>query len=151
MSRSKYFTLGILVAIGITASAATVSYFGPSSTDQLGVSLATLISGEDQTNNVLRTESQFSRCDNKAADAACKSSAGFVHTVTCTSADAAATAGDIAIRDSTSAGTGTVVLDIAIPAAYFSPVTITLDEAFITGIYLDFTTTADVNCNVSYR
>ena len=151
MNRIKYFLVGILIATAVSGMAATVSYFGAGSADQLGVSLATLISGEDQTNNVIRTESQFSRCDNKSADASCKASAGFVHTVTCVSADAAATAGDIAIRDSTSAGAGTVVLDIAIPAAYFPPVTITLDESFTTGIYLDFTTTADVNCNVSYR
>jgi len=150
MSKSKYFILGILVAIGITASAATVSYFGASSTDQLGVSLATLISGEDQTNNVLRTEQQFLYKRAAGADTQIKASAGFIHTITCSS-DAAATAGTIAVLDSTTAGAGTTIVTLTYIAAYSPPTTLILDVATTTGIYLDYTTTNDVECVVSYR
>lgn len=85
------------------------------------------------------------------ADAAVKSGAGTVHTVTCAGTDAAATAGSVSILDSTSAGAGTTLLTIAFVAAYFPPVTITLDYQFTTGLYLDFASTADVMCTVSYR
>lgn len=134
-------TAGFLLALSFLGVAATVSYFGAGSADQLGVSLATLISGEDQTNNVLRTEQQFSYCANKTADAQCGSSGmRFVHTLTCASNDAAATA----------AGSGNVLV-IGFPAAYVPAATVVVDATFTTGIYLDFTTTADVSCTVSYR
>lgn len=96
-------------------------------------------------------EERFSYCADKAADAACKSSAGFVHNISCAGTDAAATAGDVALRDATSAGTGTIVKQIAFAAAFQQPFTLTIDSEFATGIYLDFTTTADVACAVSYR
>ena len=144
-------TAGFLLALSFLGVAATVSYFGAGSADQLGVSLATLISGEDQTNNVLRVEQQFSYCADKTADASCKASAGFVHSISCAGTDAAATAGDVALRDATSAGTGTIVKQIAFAAAFQQPFTLMINAPFSTGIYLDFTTTADVACEVSYR
>jgi len=106
---------------------------------------------EDDTNNLCRVEHYYTGCVDKTADASCKASAGFVHTISCAGTDAAATAGDVALRDATSAGTGTIVKQIGFAAAYLQPFTLTLDQAFSTGIYLDFTTTADVACNVSYR
>ena len=106
---------------------------------------------EDDTNNLCRVEHYYTGCVDKTADASCKASAGFVHTISCAGTDAAATAGDVALRDSTSAGAGTIVKQIGFAAAYLQPFTLTLDQAFSTGIYLDFTTTADVACNVSYR
>lgn len=144
-------TAGFLLALSFLGVAATVSYFGAGSADQLGVSLATLISGEDQTNNVLRTEQQFSYCANKTADAQCGSSGTrFVHTLTCASNDAAATAGSVALSDATAAGSGNVLV-IGFPAAYVPAATVVVDATFTTGIYLDFTTTTDVSCTVSYR
>jgi len=86
----------------------------------------------------------------KTADALIKTGAGMVHTVTCAS-DAAATAGTVAIRDAVAAGAGTVMQQITFVAAYFPPVTITLDQEFATGLYFDFTTTADVDCSASYK
>ena len=145
----KWLLIGFLIPV--VAYGATVSYFGAGSADQLGVSLATLIAGEDQTNNVLRTEQQFSYCAGIVADGSCKASAGFLHTVTCAGDDAAATAGSLAIRDATSAGAGTIIQNVNFAAAYFAPVTMTFDVAFTTGLYLDFTTTADVECSASYR
>ena len=116
-----------------------------------GVYLGSLLAGEDQTNDVLKTEQQFSYCAGIVADGSCKASAGFLHTVTCASDDAAATAGSVAIRDATSAGTGTIIQNINFAAAFFPPVTMTFDVVFSTGLYLDFTTTADVECSASYR
>lgn len=106
---------------------------------------------EDDTNNLCRVEHSYTACTDKTADASCKASAGFVHTISCAGTDAAATAGDVALRDATSAGSGTIVKQIGFAAAFQQPFTLILDQSFATGIYLDFTTTADVACNVSYR
>lgn len=86
----------------------------------------------------------------KTADSLIKTGTGMVHTVVCAS-DAAATAGTLAIRDAVSAGTGTILQQIEFVAAFFPPVTMTLDQEFSTGLYLDFTTTADVHCSASYK
>jgi hypothetical protein len=149
--RSRFFLLGLLMALAFGSIAATVSYFGAGAADQLGVSLATLISGEDQTNNVLRVEGQFSYNGYKAADTQIKASAGYVHTVTCAGTDAAATAGTIILYDNTAeSGTKIWQLDVA-AVAMNTPFTVTLDAVATTGLYLGFTTTADVACTVSYR
>jgi len=151
--RSRYFLLGLVFALSYGATAATVSYFGAGSSDQLGVSLATLISGEDQTNNVLRTEQQFSYKNVPHADTAVKSSAGFVHEVWCVGSDAAPTAGSIAFLDSTSAGAGTTILTVPITTtAWLYPQKMLPSDIVVgTGFYIDYTTTADVDCTVSYR
>lgn len=146
--RSRFFLLGLLLAVAVGSMAATVSYFGAGAADQLGVSLATLISGEDQTNNVLRVEGQFSYKAIPHADTQVKASAGFLHTISCVS-DAAATAGSIIIYDS-AAESGTVVWTMnlgAVPYAFSA----TIDAVMGTGIYVGYTTTADVDCTVSYR
>jgi len=117
----------------------------------LKVTQGTLTSGEDQTNNVLRVEGQFSYSGNKTADTQVKASAGYVHNLVCIGTDAAATAGTIILYDNT-AESGTVVLSWAVQAAaYALPVVFPLDVVMTTGIYLGFTTTADVTCTVSYR
>lgn len=116
------------------------------------VYLANLLTCEDTSNSVCKVEQQFSYCANKSADSACgNAGTRFVHAISCAGADAAATAGDVALRDAIAAGAGTVVLDIAFAAAFQQPFTLIVDATFSTGIYLDFTTTADVNCTVSYR
>lgn len=115
------------------------------------VTLGTLFSGEDQTANVLRVEGQFSYSGNKTADTQVKASAGYVHNLVCIGTDAAATAGTIILYDNT-AESGTVVMSWAVQAAaYAQPVVFPLDVVMTTGIYLGFTTTADVTCTVSYR
>lgn len=119
--------------------------------DAADMNLGTLISGEDQTNNVLRVEGQFSYSGNKTADVQVKASAGYVHNLVCIGTDAAATAGTIILYDNT-AESGTVVMSWAVQAAaYAQPVVFPLDVVMTTGIYLGFTTTADVTCTVSYR
>lgn len=117
----------------------------------LKITQTTLTSGEDQANNVLRVEGQFSYSGNKTADVQVKASAGFVHNLVCIGTDAAATAGTIILYDNT-AESGTVVMSWAVQAAaYAQPVVFPLDVVMTTGIYLGFTTTADVTCTVSYR
>lgn len=110
----------------------------------------TLLSGEDTTNGVFKVEHQYSYVAGATGDTSVKASAGFLHAVTCGS-DAAATAGTLAIRDATAAGAGTVVFLWTFTTTEVQPRTIFIDAVFATGIYLDFTTTADVTCTVSYR
>lgn len=144
-------TAGFLLALSFLGVAATVSYFGAGSADQLGVSLATLISGEDQTNNVMRTEQQMSY-KIVTADTQVKASAGFVHAISCaTTAGSAATAGALTLRDATTETTP-IVHTIGIPASAFTPFGFVIDEVFTTGIYAGFDgTLAGVSCTVSYR
>lgn len=147
-----------LLCLSVPAYAADTTISGRDANGQAqgysvtnGQMTTTLGECEDDTNNLCRVEHYYTGCVDKTADASCKASAGFVHTISCAGTDAAATAGDVALRDATSAGTGTIVKQIGFAAAYLQPFTLTLDQAFSTGIYLDFTTTADVACNVSYR
>lgn len=111
--------------------------------------LASTIAGEDLANNVLKVEQRFSFA-NCTADTAVKSGAGFLHTVTIMPTDAAATAGTIILYDNT-AESGTIIGTITVTAAWVAPVTLTFDCSFSTGLYVGFTTTADVNVTVSYR
>lgn len=88
---------------------------------------------------------------NAVGDTLIKSGPGFVHTVTFSPSDAAATGGSIAILDGTAAGASTVSTTFYTPAAAMAPVTILLDQTFTNGIFVDFTTVADVNVSISYR
>jgi hypothetical protein len=97
-----------------------------------------------------RVEEQFSRSAKLAADAQIKAGAGYVELITCASADAAATAGTIVLYDSLTE-TGTELFRLEVIAAYLAPVTTPIHAPAMTGIFLGFTTTADVNCWVNYR
>ena len=123
------------VAVGVTGEA-------------LDANLATQVAGEDITEDVLKTEQRF-KYKVLSADGQIKAGPGFVHTMTFTS-DAAATAGTIILYDSLSE-TGTAVFTYTVPASYIAPFTIILDVEMATGIYLGFTTTADVVVTTSYR
>jgi len=112
------------------------------------ITLATQIAGEDITNEVLKVEQRYTY-KVLAADGQIKNGPGFVHTMTFTS-DAAATAGTIILWDGLTE-TGTAVFTYTVPAAYISPFTIILDVEMLTGIYLGFTTTADVTVTTSFR
>lgn len=112
----------------------------------------TLGAGEDQTNNVQKVEEQFSFVVDDA-DAVVKASAGFLHSVWCYPEDAAATAGTVRITNTTAAGGAetTEVWGDDFAAAAYRPIGAVLDIVMTTGIVIDFTTTADVKCGVSYR
>ena len=132
-----------------TSGDAVVAHYDTNGNEM--ISSGTAIAGEDLTNNILVTEQRYSYFAPVVADAAIKSGAGFVHTITISQADAAPTAGTIQVRDSTSAGAGTVMFEWNLTTAVFNPFTIILDASFGTGLYIDFTTTGDVNVQGSYR
>jgi hypothetical protein len=113
-----------------------------------------LLSYEDTVNSVARTEQQFSYQTPVAVDTPVKPSAGYVHNFKCSPTDNASVAGTIQLRDATSAGTGNVVEEWTVLAIDYTtrvPITFAVDKIFATGIYLDFTTTTDIKCDVSFR
>ena len=115
----------------------------------LKTDMDTLLSGEDQTNGVFKVEGQFSGSQ-ATADAQVKATAGFLHAVTFMCTDAAPTAGSIIVYDS-AAESGTVVCNLQVSTVFFNPFTLIFDRVMGTGIYVGFTTTADVACQVEYR
>lgn len=84
------------------------------------------------------------------ADALVKTGSGYLHTLTFTCDDAAPTAGSIIVFDSTTEA-GTQIYEETFTTTAFRGYTVTLDCLITTGIYVGFTTTADVNCIVTYR
>ena len=122
------------------------------------VTLATTLAGEDTVNGVLKTEERYLTIPTGgtdamiAADQLYKSSAGYVKGISCSS-DATATAGSITLRDSTVAGAGNILWSQDILAIAYTPGMIRDDiqTSFSVGLFLDFTTTADVKCLVRYR
>ena len=116
----------------------------------LHVNLANLIAGEDLTNDVIKVEQRFSSSGPLTADTLVKTGAGFLHSVT-VSPDAAPTIGTITLYDNT-AESGTVLVPLWIASTtWFAPFTLILDIPFTTGLYIGFTTTADVTVVASYR
>jgi hypothetical protein len=118
--------------------------------DAIDFNLKTQIAGEDLTNDVLKAEAQYSSSGVLTSDTQVKNSAGFVHTVTISQNDAAPTAGTIDIYDNTTA-TGTKIFTWTLDTTVFRPFSVTLDVLCANGIYVDFTTTADVAVVLSYR
>ena len=106
---------------------------------------------EDNTAGVAKVEARYGSSGALTADTQVKGSAGFVHTITVSNTDIAATAGTIDVYDSLTA-TGTKIFSMYVPVSnLFAPFTVTLDVSCATGIYVDFTTVADVAVYVSYR
>jgi len=85
-----------------------------------------------------------------AADGLVKTGGGIVHTVTFSCNDAAPTAGSIILFDSTTEA-NTQIFNHTFTTTPFVPFSILLDASFVNGLYVGFTTTADVNCTVTYR
>lgn len=83
-------------------------------------------------------------------DTLVKTGAGQLYSVTFTCNDAAPTAGSVIIYDNT-AESGTEILNHTFTTTPFAPCTVNLNVSFKTGLYVGFTTTADVNVTVSYR
>lgn len=115
----------------------------------MSVTLGTLISGEDQTNNVMKVEEQFTgaQC---TGDTQVKAASGFLHAVTISCNDSAPTAGTIIIYDNT-AESGAQVFNFSVTTTYFNPFTVMFNRVMSTGIYCGFTTTGDVNVQINYR
>ena len=119
--------------------------------------LSDTLAGEDVADDVQKTEERYLTIPIGGTDAMVsadqlyKSGRGYVRSITCYS-DATATAGTIALRDNTAAGAGNILWSLDVLAvAYNTPFTVDLQTPFSVGLYLDFTTTADVKCMVRYR
>ena len=87
----------------------------------------------------------------KTADALIKTGAGFLQCIIISENDPAPTAGTIDILDATSAGQTPKLFSWTLTTSVFTPLQICPQIPFSTGLYIDFTTTNDVNVNVSYR
>ncbi len=106
--------------------------------------------GSDSVIGVQKVEQRFTGSGAVLTDTTVKSGAGFLHSLTIAPNDAAPTAGTIDVYDNT-AGSGTKLFTWTFTTAVFTPFTVTLDVSFGTGLYIDFTTTADVAVFASYR
>lgn len=95
-------------------------------------------------------EQQFISSGTKTADALIKTGQGFLHSVTISCNDAAPTAGTLIIYDNT-AESGTVLYSETFTTTPFRGYSVLLDVNFANGLYLGFTTVADVNVVASYR
>jgi hypothetical protein len=84
------------------------------------------------------------------ADTLVKTGKGTLHSLSISQNDAAPTAGTIDIYDNTSAA-GTKIFSWTLTTAVFIPTNLILDIEFQTGLYVDFTTTEDVNLRLSYN
>ena len=83
------------------------------------------------------------------SDTAALSGAGFLQCIMISQNDAAPTAGSIIIYDNT-AESGTQIFNWTLTTSVFVPFQICPQRVITTGIYIGFTTTADVNVSVSY-
>ena len=113
------------------------------------VFLPDTLSGEDVVNDAMKVEQRYAY-SLVAANAAVKSAPGLLHSLTFSCNDAAPTAGTIDVYDNTVAS-GTKIFSWTLPATAFTPCSVIIDATFATGLYVAFTTTADVNVTVSYR
>jgi len=110
--------------------------------------LATLIAGEDLTNNVMKVEQRFSYSNiSTATTTTVKSGAGFLHSITFNKPVASEV---WTIYDNT-AGSGTKIGTITLPATLLSqgPYTAIYDVSFATGLTIVSGSTTDGT--VSYR
>ena len=107
------------------------------------------LAGEDVVNDVMKVEQRYAY-SLVAANTAVKSAPGVLHSLTFSCNDAAPTAGTIDVYDNTVAS-GTKIFSWTLPATAFTPCSVIIDATFATGLYVAFTTTADVNVTVSYR
>lgn len=118
------------------------------STRFMKVSQGDLISGEDQTNNVIRVEGQFTRASMTTATTTThKSGSGLLHSVVINKAVAA---GVVTMYDNT-AGSGTVIGTITFGAALLTdpPLLAIYDINFSTGFTV--VTSAATDITFSYR
>lgn len=83
-------------------------------------------------------------------DTLVKTGAGVLHSIAFAQGDAAPTAGSIDVYDGVDA-TGTKIFSETFTTTEFPAYSVLLDFEFTTGLFVDFTTTADVNVTVGYR
>ena len=149
-STSKHLLVGGLYqSTPQTVTDGDVAPFEIDSNGNVKSILATAIAGEDLTNDVLKTEQRFSG-SMVSADTLIKSGAGFLHSLTFACIDAAPTAGTIIVYDNT-AESGTILYSETFDTTVFRGYSVILDLVFSVGLYIGFTTTADIGVTPSYR
>lgn len=84
------------------------------------------------------------------ADTLIKTGSGTLGSLTFSCNDAAPTAGSIIVFDNT-VESGTEIFNHTFTTTPFVPFTLPINVDFLTGLYIGFTTTADVNVTVAYR
>lgn len=149
MKFTRWAVLGLVLCLPGQALAAA---------GDVPVTLQNVLACEDVVNGVCVVESRFltipagGTTARISADQLYKSGPGLLESITCYS-DAAATAGTVAVLDSTAAGTGNVLYEFTVVGAvgYTTPFTVPLHTPFSVGLYLDFTTTADMFCTLVHR
>ena len=153
----KWLWLCLLIPFVPVPASACPERFSDLTNEACRSTLATTLAGEDVATDVLKVEERYLNIPTGgttamiAADQLYKSGPGYVKGITCFS-DATATVGTIALLDSTVAGSGNKLWEFDVLAvAYNTPFTVDLQTPFSVGLYLDFTTTADVKCMVRYR
>lgn len=109
---------------------------------------ATAKAGEDLPNDRQLVQHKFTY-KHVTADDLVKTGVGVLHTLTFAQIDAAPTAGTIIVYDNT-AESGQIIFSSTWTTAIFYPTTVLLDVAFSVGLYIGFTTTADIGVSVSY-
>jgi hypothetical protein len=113
------------------------------------VTLATLIAGEDQDNDLIKVEQRFAAANiSTATTTTVKASAGFLHSITINTPVASSV---ITIYDNT-AGSGTKIGTITLPAVLLQqgPYTALFDVVFNTGLTI-VTATGASDITVSWR
>jgi hypothetical protein len=105
---------------------------------------------EDNTNGKYVVEHRYTPSYKITADTLVKTGAGHLHSILLTCNDAAPTAGDIVIYDNT-AESGSELFRHNFTTTPFLPIPIPINASVANGIYVGFTTTADVNVFLSYR
>jgi hypothetical protein len=96
-------------------------------------------------------EKPFNHSGLKTADASIINGQGVLHTIIISMNDAAPTAGTITVYDGTAAASGKALFSWTLTTAVFTPFSILLVCPFNDGLYIDFTTTADVNVALTYK
>lgn len=84
------------------------------------------------------------------SDTQVKKTPGVLHSLTFAQTDEAPTAGSIIVYDSLTE-TGTILYSETFTTTPFRGYTVVLDIVFSTGLYIGFSTTADVGVTVSYK
>jgi len=153
----KWLWLCLLIPFVPVPASACPERFSDLTNEACRSTLATTLAGEDVAYDVQKFEERYLTIPIGGTDAMVsadqlyKSGSGYVRSITCYS-DATATAGTIALRDNTAAGAGNILWSFDVLAvAYNTPFTVDLQTPFSVGLYLDFTTVADMKCMVRFR
>lgn len=120
-------------------------------TDQYGnkkVTQGTALPGSDYENDVTKVQ-QVYNVVMLTADNLVNTGVTRLHTATFSCNDAAPTAGSIIFYNNT-AESGTQIFNHTFTTTPFAPFTVTFDCELATGLYVGFTTTADVNVTITF-